>query len=283
MISNHKGSVSIRTILLLTANAVFLIWILSARASAKDARPVSPVSYNGKTQQASSSQSESEPALFIPETDEVIEPTQNGADSQMSETGSQTMPAIPDETLNLAMFDWYESTVRYNWFPSSAQQITEVSEILGEWKGWVKYDPNNEHDTSGDFLIDLLSMVYVGDDNDSEISVLCANNSELYKKLDRELGHLETIHLYDTESDGSKLLDSADLLLTEEQDSVLGEALKRQMPCVLIGTAQQNAWSELVNQGCAIASQDNVELAEVCIKLLGDETLRVKMSGAYWR
>lgn len=155
MISNHRGSVSIRTILLLTANAGFLIWILSARANAKDTQPLSPVSYNGEAPQAYSPNSEAEPALFIPEMDEVIEPTEPSADSQMSENDSQNMPAIPDETLNLAMFDWYENTVRYNWFPSSAQQITDVSEILGDWKGWVKYDPNNEHDTSGDFLLYL--------------------------------------------------------------------------------------------------------------------------------
>ena len=51
MISNHRRSVSIRTILLLTANAGFLIWILNARASAKDTRPLSAVSYNGETPQ----------------------------------------------------------------------------------------------------------------------------------------------------------------------------------------------------------------------------------------
>lgn len=180
-------------------------------------------------------------------------------------------------------FDYYSGTKTMA-FPPSRDYSP-----LAEAKRAIGLDPDALHlvvlvsDTPGDFLIDLLSMVYIGDDNDSEISVLCANNSELYKKLDRELGHLETIHLYDTESDGSKLLDSADLLLTEEQDSVLGEALKRQMPCVLIGTAQQNAWSELVNQGCAVSSKDNVELAELCIKLLDNESLRTQMSSAYWR
>ncbi len=160
---------------------------------------------------------------------------------------------------------------------------------LAEAKRKLDLDPEAPHlvvlasDIPGDFLTDLLSMVYVGDEKDSEISVLCVNNGSLFKKLEAELGHLETIHLYDADSDGSKLMDSADLLLTEEHDSVLGEALKRQLPLVLIGTVQKNAWSELVNQGCAVASQDNVELAEYCIKLLDDEALRAKMSGAYWR
>lgn len=160
---------------------------------------------------------------------------------------------------------------------------------LAEAKRALGLDPDALHlvvlvsDTPGDFLSDLLSMVYVGDDHDSEISVLCANNDALFQKLNNELGHLETIHLYSTESDGRKLLDSADLLLTVGQDSLLAEALKRQLPLVLIGTPEQEAWSYLVNQGCAVASQDDVELAELCIKLLDNEALRAKMSGAYWR
>ena len=104
---------------------------------------------------------------------------------------------------------------------------------LAEAKRKLDLDPEAPHlvvlasNIPGDFLTDLLSMVYVGDEKDSEISVLCVNNGSLFKKLEAELGHLETIHLYDADSDGSKLLDSADLLLTEEHDSVLGEALKR--------------------------------------------------------
>ncbi|MCR5136516.1 MAG: hypothetical protein K6C12_05405 [Oscillospiraceae bacterium] len=160
---------------------------------------------------------------------------------------------------------------------------------LAEAKRLLGLDPDALHlvalvsNTPGDFLSDLLSMIYVCDEHDSEISILCASNGSLYQKLDEEIGHLESIHLYDKESDGRKLLDSADLMLTEGQDSVLAEALKRQLPLVLIGTPEQEAWSYLMNQGCAVSSQDNVELAEYCVKLLDDAALRAKMSGAYWR
>ncbi len=160
---------------------------------------------------------------------------------------------------------------------------------LAEAKRALGLDPDAQHlvvlasDTPGGFLSDLLSMVYIGDDHDSEISVLCANNGVLLRKLDEEIGHLETIHLYDTETDEGMLLDSADLLLAERKDSLLAEVLKRKLPLVLIGTAKQDAWSILVDQGCAVASQNEVELAKLCIKLLDDTVLRAKMSNAYGR
>ena len=169
-------------------------------------------------------------------------------------------------------------------FPSSKN-----ASPLAEAKRSLSLDPDALHlvvlvsNTPGDFLVELLSMIYVGDDHDSEISVLCANNDALLRKLEDELGHLETIHLYGIERDARKLLDSADLLLTEGQDFILAEALKRQLPLVLIGATEQDAWADLVNQGCAVASQDDVELADLCIKLLDDTALRVKMSGAYLR
>ncbi len=160
---------------------------------------------------------------------------------------------------------------------------------LAEAKRALGLDPDALHlvvlvsDTPGCFLSDLLSMVYIGDDHDSEISVLCAGNGALFHNLNEEVGHLETIHLYDTESDRDRLLDSADLLLTEGQDSLLAEALKRKLPLVLIGTAKQDACSTLVDEGCAVASQNEVELAKLCIKLLDDTVLRAKMSNAYGR
>ncbi len=182
------------------------------------------------------------------------------------------------------MYSDHYLKMKYVAFPPSRDHSP-----LAEAKRALGLDPDALHlvvlasDTPGDYLSDLLSMIYVGDEKDAEISVLCTGNSALFQTLEEKLAHIETFHLYNTAYKASQLLDSADLFLTEGQDSVLAEALRRQLPLVLIGTAQQNAWSELVNQGCAVSSQDNVELAEFCIKLLGDETLRAKMSGAYLR
>ncbi len=65
--------------------------------------------------------------------------------------------------------------------------------------------------------------------------------------------------------------------------SPLAEAPKQGLPLVLIGTVEEAAWLYLVKHGCAMASPDNVELAEFCIKLLDDAALRTKISGAYLR
>lgn len=135
--------------------------------------------------------------------------------------------------------------------------------------------------TPGDFLSDLLSVIYVCDDQDPEISVMCAGNNSLFRLLQEDLGHLNTIHLYDTANKESLLLDSADLLLTDRLDSVLTKALKRRLPLVLIGSAaQENTIFRLVRQGCAAAADDCIELAEICIRLLNNEDLRAKMSEA---
>lgn len=153
MITNQKGSVSIRTILLLLANAGMLIWILSARASAS--KPSPSYTYNntgGQTATASSYENTSQ-ELYIPEVDEETAAVSSDP-AQTEETAPDSEPAtlIPDEKLNLQMFDWYENDVRYNWFPEGSVQLTELQDILGDWKAWVKYDPNNESGNPGDLL-----------------------------------------------------------------------------------------------------------------------------------
>ena len=159
MINNRKGSVTARTVLLLLANAGFLIWVLTARADAANPRPAS-LSGSPTGTAASAYEDAPESGLYIPELEEEYDVP--AAPDSVSAPDAPSAPAAdkpasftPDETLNLEMFDWYENNVRYNWFPSNAEQITNVGDILGEWKGWVKYDPNDEHGMSGDFLLYL--------------------------------------------------------------------------------------------------------------------------------
>lgn len=47
--------------------------------------------------------------------------------------------------------------------------------------------PNSE----ADLLVDIIAMIYVGDDHDSEISVICGENKPLFRQLEKELGHIE--------------------------------------------------------------------------------------------
>ncbi len=90
--------------------------------------------------------------------------------------------------------------------------------------------PNSE----ADLLVDIISMIYVGDDLDSEISVICGDNRTLYRQLEKELGYIETIHLYDTPSNLPLLIDSADLLLSEPHEMIAAEAAKHRLPLVLL-------------------------------------------------
>ncbi len=136
----------------------------------------------------------------------------------------------------------------------------------------------------GDFLPELLSFLYVCDDHDSNVSLLCTGNSTLFQQLHETLGYLDTFHLYDDAEKASLLFDSADLLLTEGQAPVLSEVLKRRLFLVLIGSDGKNEpCSCLIRKGCAVAARETVQLAEICIKLLDNEGLRAKMSGAYLR
>ncbi len=136
--------------------------------------------------------------------------------------------------------------------------------------------------TPGEFLSELLSIIYICDDRDSEISVLCAGNGVLFRQLQQDLCHLETIHLYDAADKKNLLLDSANLLLTDGQDSSLTEALKRRLPYVLISSAgQEDAHSHPARQGCAAATRESNRLASICIKLLADKNLCAKLAGAF--
>lgn len=134
------------------------------------------------------------------------------------------------------------------------------------------------------FLSDVLSMIYVGDDYDSEISVVCGENAELLRRLEHDLGHIETIHLFGRSSDLPLLLDSADLLLAEPNEALANEAAGRRLPLVLLRNENRllpEFCRELLAKGCAVAVREDVQLAELCIQLLADEKRRTQMANDY--
>ena len=134
------------------------------------------------------------------------------------------------------------------------------------------------------FLSDVLSMIYVGDDYDSEISAVCGENTDLLRRLEHDLGHIETIHLFDRSSDLPLLFDSTDLLLAEPNETLANEAARRRLPLVLLRNENRllpEFCRELLAKGCAIAVREDVRLAELCIQLLTDEKRRTQMANAY--
>jgi len=136
------------------------------------------------------------------------------------------------------------------------------------------------------FYSDLISMVYVCDDHDSAISVVCGENSSLAGRLQEELGHLETIHIHicDSSFELSVLLESADLLLTPLHEIAASEAKKRRLPVVFMqkdGKMVPPRCRELLEKGCAAVGQEDVALAEYCIELLDQTQRREQMESAY--
>ena len=135
-----------------------------------------------------------------------------------------------------------------------------------------------------EFLVDLLSMVYIGDDHNSEIGVVCGKNTVLLRQVRQALDHLETFHFYEKDFDLSLLLDSADLLLSEPREIIASEAVKRRLPLAFFYDGNTDLPADrriLLDKGCAVFGKDEVELGELCIRLLDQEARRGRMSDAY--
>lgn len=161
---------------------------------------------------------------------------------------------------------------------------------LAEAKRTLGLDPDVSHlvvlggSRINDFMDELVSMIYVGDDTDSEISIICGSDKRSYGNLTESLGHIETIHVYETPDTLSRILDSADLLLSEAHSIVASEASKRSLPLILADTgdpAQKELLETLVKKGCAASGHGDTSLAELCIALLSDEPRRVRMASCW--
>ncbi len=131
-------------------------------------------------------------------------------------------------------------------------------------------------------LSELLSMIYIGDDTDTEISIICWENVEQSRYLEKTIGHIETFHLYGVPDDMSLLFHSADLILSEDNDGVAVEAIRLHLPLVLVD--EQNISGNcrrLLERGCAFSSRDSAELAKSCVELLRNRQQRKQMEMNY--
>ena len=208
MITDTKGSVSIRTIFLLMANVGMLMWVLSSRASASRQNPSYPPGSSGGSAASASADAGTGQDLSIPETIQEDAPVQSQpVQPEATESDHRSTDPIPDEKLNLQMFDWYETDVRYNWFPQDAVQLTSLQDILGDWKAWVKYDPNNESGNSGD----LLAFINI-DPGQNDIAVTCDWYWTHYHKDPEGYYENEQSHFYGSFADGQLYTEGSGLL-----------------------------------------------------------------------
>ncbi len=155
----------------------------------------------------------------------------------------------------------------------------KLSLTLGVPHLLVLIGPDTAH-----FALSFLETVYIGDDRDSEISVVCAKNRNLSRQLNERLGSIDNIHLYDTADSLPLLLDSADLLVTEPYEQIIFEAATRKIPIVITKDIPKNScpeFAELLEKGCMAVCRNDTELADCSISLLQDDTCREQMKQMY--
>ncbi len=132
--------------------------------------------------------------------------------------------------------------------------------------------------TISQYLYDLLREIYIEDDTEAEIHVVCGEDRELYRSLMEKIGYIDTIHIYGTPMNLPEMMDDADLLLTESRSFIISEAAKRRLPLVI---ADRNS-STLETAGCAVSGEGSPEIAANCIRLLARESDRRKMRNAWY-
>lgn len=83
----------------------------------------------------------------------VTEPTEAPTQEPATEKISYSTDARPttDDFLG-----WYTSDVMWNGAPAGVTRLTELSDILGGWKGLIYYDPENTEDSEAIELLNFL-------------------------------------------------------------------------------------------------------------------------------
>lgn len=157
-----------------------------------------------------------------------------------------------------------------------------------EAKRQLGIDPDSMHllvfcpGCEANALSELLSMIYIGDDMDSEISIICWENVEQSRYLEKAIGHIETFHLYGVPDDMSMMFYSADLILAQANDGIAMEAARLHLPLVLVDEQNMSGnCRRLMERGCAVSSRDSAELAEACVELLRNRQRRKQMEMNY--
>lgn len=130
---------------------------------------------------------------------------------------------------------------------------------------------------------DLVDMLYILLDEDVEISVVCGTNEALFEQMSKKLSHLENVHILGYTQEISRLMDSADLLLTKPGGVTVTEAAVKGLPMGLInvvaGCEAHNLQFFLSNGG-AVTGVSEEELCDRCKALLEDQAALRSMAEA---
>lgn len=108
------------------------------------------------------------------------------------------------------------------------------------------------------------------------ISVICGNNTKLYKKLKQRYTNMNNISVYSYTDNIPNILSSADLLLTKPGGISTTEAAIKRVPMVLVnavGGCEKYNSSYFINLGCARTGDTVEELIDCCNLLMRDDIL----------
>ena len=118
------------------------------------------------------------------------------------------------------------------------------------------------------------------------VSVVCGNNSRLYRRLSERYRANDSIRVYGQCEDIPLLMDSAELYLTKPGGLSVTEAAAKGLPMVLVDLVagcEAHNLSLFTSSRSAVSGKTASELARLCLSLLADPDKRERMSGSLKR
>ena len=118
------------------------------------------------------------------------------------------------------------------------------------------------------------------------VSVVCGNNSRLYRRLSERYRANDSIRVYGQCEDIPLLMDSAELYLTKPGGLSVTEAAAKGLPMVLVDLVagcEAHNLSLFTSSRGAVSGETASELARLCLSLLADPDKRERMSGSLKR
>ena len=168
MKEKHTKKGSGLNLLLLVIDLALLVWIVSAWAGQRKepsqatlALPVQPPV----------GQSEPTQTEALPPAPEQVLPPENAApmivlDTELAAPAEPTAPTEPAPVQSVSydttqrpvdgdFLDWYANNAMLYGMPQGAEQIYDLSQLTGDWKGLIYYDPWNTIDSRASELLNF--------------------------------------------------------------------------------------------------------------------------------
>ena len=115
---------------------------------------------------------------------------------------------------------------------------------------------------------------------DMVLTIVCGSNTRLYKRLYKIIPDTQNVRVLAYTDQVALLMDGSDFFLTKPGGISVTEAAAKALPMAFINTVsgcEAYNMAYYVKKGAAVAAKDPAELADLCVKLLYDESIQQKM------